>query len=295
MSIYAVPAVYDSVQRKVRPACPNEVISPSYLCYEQSPCASPCPPVSSPCASQVTDNCKVVSKDEYNLITCGSDSGVYLNAEGILSSDPYNLLHVDGSDHKVTLTKADISNAGFVNEEFVVSLVANYMSDLTNAQEQACACAVRAEQAAERAERAAASAEAVSHGVSQYAQQAKDAAAAAAQSAEAAAASAQSAQASREYIEQLLAGVDIQDIWWIICDCACAQAAADIANSRAIFDARGSSDVYTTLNTLQARIAALEANGTGGINAWALCESACAQAAANTANSIMLLDEKYGA
>lgn len=67
-------------------------------------------------AAQITDALKSasewsgISKDANQLLSLGSDGFPFLDADRVLSNDAKNLLRVDATDHRVTLTPEDVAS-----------------------------------------------------------------------------------------------------------------------------------------------------------------------------------------
>lgn len=57
----------------------------------------------------------MLSQDADNYLRYGRDRGVYISGNDILSNGSENLLVIDGNDKRVTLTRSQLSSAGFMN------------------------------------------------------------------------------------------------------------------------------------------------------------------------------------
>lgn len=74
----------------------------------------------------------VVSKDAGNYIRPGTDSGAFLDGNDVLSNGGMNLLHIDGVDKKVALSKEDLTNAGFVTDKEVDDAIDEALEPINN-------------------------------------------------------------------------------------------------------------------------------------------------------------------
>lgn len=72
-----------------------------------------------------------VSTNPYNLIKCGTDKGIFLNAENIISNGEYNILRINDTDHRVILSKEALNDAGFVDIDHISRLIMDTMKGLT--------------------------------------------------------------------------------------------------------------------------------------------------------------------